>query len=76
MGSRNGLRRVEDPDIHLLVTPNPDDWSLSGLFDFEPAMRGARECEFASVGLFVARGDADRPRPWANRRHPPPLPPS
>jgi hygromycin-B 7''-O-kinase len=60
MGSRNGLRRV--PDIHLLVNPNPDDWSLSGLFDFEPAMRGARECEFASVGLFVARGDARFPR--------------
>jgi hygromycin-B 7''-O-kinase len=43
---------------HLLVTPNPDGWSLSGLFDFEPAMRGAREYEFAAVGLFVARGDA------------------
>jgi hygromycin-B 7''-O-kinase len=42
MGSRSGLRRVEGPNIHLLVTPNPDGWSLSGLFDFEPAMRGAR----------------------------------
>jgi len=58
MGSRSGLRPVEGPNIHLLVTPNPDGWSLSGLFDFEPAMRGARECEFASVGLFVAHGDA------------------
>jgi hypothetical protein len=38
MGSRKELRRVEDPDIHLLVTPNPDGWSLSGLFDFKPAM--------------------------------------
>ncbi len=43
---------------HLLVTPHPDGWSLSGLFDFEPAMRGAREYEFAAVGLFVSRGDA------------------
>jgi hypothetical protein len=44
--------------------PNPDGWSLSGLFDFEPAMRGARECEFASVsvGLFVARREAGFPR--------------
>jgi len=34
---------------HLLVTPHPDGcWSLSGLFDFEPAMRGAREYEFAA----------------------------
>jgi hypothetical protein len=37
-GFTNELRRVEDPDLHLLVTPNPDGWSLSGLFDFEPAM--------------------------------------
>src|SRR6266540_6223054 len=42
---------------HLLVTPHPDGWSLSGLLDFEPAMRGAREYEFAAVGLFVSRGD-------------------
>jgi hygromycin-B 7''-O-kinase len=43
---------------HLLVTPDADGWSLSGLVDFEPAMRGAREYEFAAVGLFVSRGDA------------------
>jgi hygromycin-B 7''-O-kinase len=43
---------------HLLVTTDPDGWSLSGLVDFEPAMRGAREYEFAAVGLFVSRGDA------------------
>ncbi|MET9231842.1 aminoglycoside phosphotransferase family protein [Lentzea sp. NPDC003310] len=35
---------------------------LSGLFDFEPAMRGAFEYEFASVGLFVTKGDR---RCWA-----------
>ena len=38
---------------HLLVQGG----KLSGLFDFEPAMRGAREYEFAAVGLFFARGD-------------------
>jgi hygromycin-B 7''-O-kinase len=44
---------------HLLVTAGPGGgWSLSGLYDFEPAMMGAREYEFASAGLFVSRGDA------------------
>jgi hygromycin-B 7''-O-kinase len=43
---------------HLLVIPHPDGWSLSALVDFESAMRGAREYEFAAVGLFVSRGDA------------------
>jgi hygromycin-B 7''-O-kinase len=32
---------------------------LSGLFDFEPAMRGAFEYEFASAGLFVTKGDRE-----------------
>lgn len=35
-----------------------DEWSLSGLFDFEPARGGAREYEFAAVGLFVSEIDA------------------
>jgi hygromycin-B 7''-O-kinase len=43
---------------HLLVSQHPDGWWLSGLLDFEPAMRGAAEYEFAAVGLFVSRGDA------------------
>jgi hygromycin-B 7''-O-kinase len=43
---------------HLLVEPAGSGWRLSGLFDFEPAMRGAREYEFASIGLFVSGGDA------------------
>ncbi|HEX6448878.1 MAG TPA: aminoglycoside 3'-phosphotransferase/choline kinase family protein [Trebonia sp.] len=41
---------------HLLVTPDP--WRLSGLIDFEPAMCGAREYEFAAVGVFLSEGDA------------------
>lgn len=43
---------------HLLVEPEGTGWHLSGLFDFEPTMRGAREYEFASIGLFVSAGDA------------------
>jgi hygromycin-B 7''-O-kinase len=39
---------------HLMV----DGARLCGLFDFEPAMLGAAEYEFASVGLFFACGDA------------------
>lgn len=44
---------------HLLVTEDAGgSWRLSGLIDFEPAMRGAREYEFAGVGVLVAEGDA------------------
>jgi hygromycin-B 7''-O-kinase len=44
---------------HLLVTEDRDGtWQLSGLIDFEPAMRGDREYEFVGVGAFVAEGDA------------------
>jgi len=43
------------PD-HLLVD---GAGRLSGLVDFEPSMVGAREYEFAAVGLFFARGDRD-----------------
>jgi hygromycin-B 7''-O-kinase len=44
---------------HLLVTEGPGGaWELSGLIDFEPAMRGEREYEFVAVGVFVAEGDA------------------
>jgi hygromycin-B 7''-O-kinase len=43
---------------HLLVEEDERGWRFSGLFDFEPAMRGAAEYEFASVGVFVSCGDA------------------
>jgi hygromycin-B 7''-O-kinase len=36
----------------------PEAWRLSGLIDFEPAMRGEREYDFVAVGVFVAKGDA------------------
>ena len=44
---------------HLLVCPDPaGGWRFTGLFDFEPAMRGAREYEFVGIACFVAEGDA------------------
>lgn len=39
---------------HLLVSPD----GITGLFDFEPAIRGAAEYEFVSVGVSCAAGDA------------------
>jgi hygromycin-B 7''-O-kinase len=43
---------------HLLVRQDAGGaWRLSGLIDFEPAMRGDREYEWAAVGVFVAEGD-------------------
>ena len=44
---------------HLLAAQGQDGaWRLTGLIDFEPAMRGDREYEFVAVGVFVAQGDA------------------
>lgn len=43
---------------HLMVEYGAGGPRLSGLFDFEPAMVGDPAYEFASVGLFVACGDA------------------
>jgi len=42
---------------HLRVRESSEGFTLSGLFDFEPAVAGAREYEFASVGIFVSCGD-------------------
>ncbi|MGC7095580.1 phosphotransferase family protein [Amycolatopsis lurida] len=42
---------------HLLVRREADGWALTGLFDFEPAMRGAPEYELVAVGVFIAGGD-------------------
>lgn len=41
---------------HLTVDPD-DGWSLTGLFDFEPAMVGDPAYDFVSVGLFLTRAD-------------------
>jgi hygromycin-B 7''-O-kinase len=42
---------------HLFAERDADGWKLSGLFDFEPAMLGSPEYEFAAVGLFFSCGD-------------------
>lgn len=47
------LLHTEVMSAHLLWR----NGKLSGLFDFEPAMRGAFEYEFASAGIFVTKGD-------------------
>jgi hygromycin-B 7''-O-kinase len=51
---RLALLHTELMREHLTVC----DGRLAGLFDFEPAMLGAPEYDFASLGIFVACGDA------------------
>jgi hygromycin-B 7''-O-kinase len=51
---RLALLHTELMREHLTV----DAGRLSGLFDFEPAMVGAPEYDFSSLGLFVSCGDA------------------
>jgi hygromycin-B 7''-O-kinase len=44
---------------HLLAAQaHGGAWRLSGLIDFDHAMRGAREYELAAAGLYVALGDS------------------
>ncbi|MEN0065529.1 MAG: phosphotransferase [Myxococcota bacterium] len=45
---------------HLLAEPTDQgQWRLSGLFDFEPSMVAPVDYEWSSLGLFVARGEAN-----------------
>jgi hygromycin-B 7''-O-kinase len=55
---RRVLLHTEIMREHLFFERTSGGVRLSGLIDFEPAMLGDREYEFASVGLFVACGDA------------------
>ena len=55
--ARRSLLHTELMREHLLAEAHGGGWRLSGLFDFEPAMVGAPEYDFASFGLFVACGD-------------------
>jgi hygromycin-B 7''-O-kinase len=55
--NRRALLHTELMREHLMVANEGGGWHLSGLFDFEPAMLGAPEYDFASFGLFVACGD-------------------
>ncbi len=56
-GGRTVLLHTEVMREHLLVARDAGGWHCSGLIDFEPAMCGARDYEFGSVGLFVTGGD-------------------
>jgi len=49
------LLHTEIMSAHLLV----HNGRLTGLFDFEPAMHGAPEYEFAAVGPFLSQGNGD-----------------
>jgi hygromycin-B 7''-O-kinase len=51
------LLHTEFMDVHLLAARRGAGFELSGLFDFEPAMRGDREYDFLAPAVFVARGD-------------------
>jgi hygromycin-B 7''-O-kinase len=44
---------------HLFVEKSREKWGISGLFDFEPAMVGSAEYEFAAIGVFVSCGDRE-----------------
>ena len=54
---RRALLHTELMREHVFAIPTARGWRLSGLIDLEPAMVGAPEYEFASVGLFVSAGD-------------------
>lgn len=56
-GGRTVLLHTEVMREHLLVERGAGGWRCSGLIDFEPAMLGARDYEFGSVGLFVTGGE-------------------
>ncbi|MBI2571422.1 MAG: aminoglycoside 3'-phosphotransferase/choline kinase family protein [Candidatus Schekmanbacteria bacterium] len=57
-GGARALLHTEVMREHLLVDQSGSRWVFSGLFDFEPAMVGAPEYEFAAVGLFFSCGEA------------------
>ncbi len=58
-GGARALLHTEVMREHMMVERHTAlGWRLSGWFDFEPAMVGDPDYEFASVGLFVACGDA------------------
>ena len=61
LGNRapNSLLHTEVMAQHLLTRKGRLGWSFSGIFDFEPAMVGAPEYEFAAVGLFFSCGERD-----------------
>ena len=53
------LLHTEMSREHVFVTPRGGRFRLTGVLDFEPAMIGARDYEFASVGVFTSCGEAE-----------------
>nr|WP_042194133.1 aminoglycoside phosphotransferase family protein [Kibdelosporangium sp. MJ126-NF4]CEL21113.1 putative phosphotransferase [Kibdelosporangium sp. MJ126-NF4]CTQ95372.1 putative phosphotransferase [Kibdelosporangium sp. MJ126-NF4] len=51
----DALLHTEVMSAHVLL----HNGRLSGLVDFEPAMHGAPEYEFAAIGPFLTKGDGD-----------------
>ena len=62
MGSPSRPRVLLHTEVmgqHLLTAEGPEGaWRLSGLIDFEPAMRGEREHELVGTAAFAADGDS------------------
>lgn len=62
----DSVPRSGEPDRALLHTEimrehfvvDPGRWTLSGVFDFEPAMIGDRAYDFGAVGIYTSGGDA------------------
>lgn len=54
--TRPVLLHTEVMRAHVFAVRETAGWSLSGVVDFEPAMVGAAEYEFASVGVFLTCG--------------------
>ncbi|WP_030157418.1 phosphotransferase [Glycomyces sp. NRRL B-16210] len=53
----NVLLHTEFMDVHLLADHREGRYELTGLFDFEPALRGHPEYDLVAPGVFIGRGD-------------------
>jgi len=53
---RVALLHTEIMRTHVFVRQDASGWSPSGIIDFEPAMLGVPDYEFASVGIFLTCG--------------------
>jgi len=56
-GDTRALLHTEIMREHLLVERREGAWHLSGLIDFEDAMLGAPEYDFASAGIFLTAAE-------------------
>jgi len=56
---RPALLHTEIMRDHLFVDQQDGEWHISGIVDFEDAMLGAPEYDFASTGIFLSCGSPD-----------------